>query len=163
MKAFPDAPAVSAAPAGLAVLPGSGAAGDESIVIGAHYDHLGTGWPDVHKGDEGRVHPGADDNASGVAVMLELARVLWHPVRGESPHGRPLVAHLLDPSLLALEAAEDLPAPLRLRYAYLAGELNRRSGRRDEALEAFEIAITASREAADRVAGALSGPLAARG
>ncbi|MCK7523817.1 MAG: PDZ domain-containing protein [Ignavibacteriales bacterium] len=33
------------------------------------------GWPDVHKGDEGKVHPGADDNASGVAVMLELARV----------------------------------------------------------------------------------------
>ena len=42
----------------------------------AHYDHLGTGWPDVHKGDEGQVHPGADDNASGVAVMLELAHAL---------------------------------------------------------------------------------------
>lgn len=48
---------------------------DQSVVVSAHYDHLGTGWPDVHKGDEGRVHPGADDNASGVAVLLELARV----------------------------------------------------------------------------------------
>ncbi len=48
----------------------------QSVVVSAHYDHLGTGWPDVHKGDEGRVHPGADDNASGVAVLLELARVL---------------------------------------------------------------------------------------
>jgi len=46
----------------------------QSIVVGAHYDHLGLGWPDVHAGDEGRVHPGADDNASGVAVLLELAR-----------------------------------------------------------------------------------------
>ncbi len=48
----------------------------QSVVVGAHYDHLGRGWPDVRRGEEGRIHPGADDNASGVAVMLELARVL---------------------------------------------------------------------------------------
>lgn len=56
----------------------------ESVVVGAHYDHLGLGWPDVHKGDEGKIHPGADDNASGVAVLLELARTLekkWIPER----------------------------------------------------------------------------------
>ncbi len=46
----------------------------QSVVLGAHYDHLGLGWPDVHKQDEGKIHPGADDNASGVAVLLELAR-----------------------------------------------------------------------------------------
>ena len=49
---------------------------DQSVLVTAHYDHLGLGWPDVHKGDEGKVHPGADDNASGVAVMLELAHAL---------------------------------------------------------------------------------------
>ena len=48
----------------------------QSVVLGAHYDHLGRGWPDVHAGDEGKVHPGADDNASGVAIMLELSRIL---------------------------------------------------------------------------------------
>ncbi len=48
----------------------------QSVVIGAHYDHLGLGWPDVHAGDEGQVHHGADDNASGVAVLVELARIL---------------------------------------------------------------------------------------
>jgi len=48
----------------------------QSVVVSAHYDHLGTGWPDVHKGNEGQVHAGADDNASGVAVMLELARAI---------------------------------------------------------------------------------------
>ena len=48
----------------------------QSVVVGAHYDHLGLGWPDVHAGDKGTIHPGADDNASGVAVLLELARVL---------------------------------------------------------------------------------------
>jgi hypothetical protein len=49
---------------------------EQSAIVSAHYDHLGLGWPDVHKGDEGKLHPGADDNASGVAVMLELARSL---------------------------------------------------------------------------------------
>jgi aminopeptidase N len=43
----------------------------ESVVIGAHYDHLGmTG---ASREFAGQVHPGADDNASGVAVLLELA------------------------------------------------------------------------------------------
>ena len=49
---------------------------DQSVVVVAHYDHLGRGWPDARKGAEGRVHPGADDNASGVAVLLELARAM---------------------------------------------------------------------------------------
>ena len=43
----------------------------ESVVIGAHYDHLGT--TGASKENAGKVHPGADDNASGVAVLLELA------------------------------------------------------------------------------------------
>ncbi|OGW27683.1 MAG: hypothetical protein A2X56_08260 [Nitrospirae bacterium GWC2_57_13] len=46
----------------------------QSVVIGAHYDHLGLGWPDVRKENKGKVHPGADDNASGTAILLELAR-----------------------------------------------------------------------------------------
>ena len=49
---------------------------DESVIVCAHYDHLGLGWPSANKGNEGKIHPGADDNASGVAVMLELAELL---------------------------------------------------------------------------------------
>ncbi len=61
----------------IGVLPGSKTEwAGQSALLTAHYDHLGFGWPDVHKGDEGKLHPGADDNASGVAVMLELAKVL---------------------------------------------------------------------------------------
>jgi hypothetical protein len=57
------------------VIPGSRAEwAGQSLVIGAHYDHLGYGWPDLHQGDRGKLHPGADDNASGVALLLELAR-----------------------------------------------------------------------------------------
>lgn len=49
---------------------------DYTIVIGAHYDHLGEGrqGSSLAKGSEGQIHNGADDNASGVAGMLELAR-----------------------------------------------------------------------------------------
>jgi len=47
---------------------------DETVVLSAHYDHLGMGWPDVRKGNEGLIHYGADDNASGVATIIELAR-----------------------------------------------------------------------------------------
>jgi aminopeptidase N len=65
------------------VLPGTKAEwAGQSALLTAHYDHLGLGWPDVHKGDEGMLHPGADDNASGVAVLLELAKAI---VSGEEP------------------------------------------------------------------------------
>ena len=47
-----------------------------TIVIGAHYDHLGTGHIGGSKDSlgVGKIHNGADDNASGVAGLLELAR-----------------------------------------------------------------------------------------
>lgn len=47
----------------------------EAIVIGAHYDHLGRGGSGSLAQREGQVHYGADDNASGVAGLLELARL----------------------------------------------------------------------------------------
>jgi Zn-dependent M28 family amino/carboxypeptidase len=48
----------------------------ETIVVGAHYDHLGSGPAfSLAKGEQKHsLHPGADDNASGVALLLELAR-----------------------------------------------------------------------------------------
>jgi len=61
----------------VSILPGAAPGlSHELIVIGAHYDHLGFGWPRVHQGDEGIFHPGANGNASGVALLLELARLL---------------------------------------------------------------------------------------
>jgi Zn-dependent M28 family amino/carboxypeptidase len=46
----------------------------EAIVVGAHYDHLGRGGQGSLAAREGEIHHGADDNASGVAGLLELAR-----------------------------------------------------------------------------------------
>ena len=48
----------------------------EVIVVGAHYDHLGRGGEGSGSlGREGDIHHGADDNASGTAGLLELARL----------------------------------------------------------------------------------------
>ncbi len=49
---------------------------NETIVIGAHYDHLGRGGSGSLAQRSGEIHHGADDNASGTAGMLELARLL---------------------------------------------------------------------------------------
>lgn len=47
---------------------------DETIIIGAHYDHLGYGnFGSLYDGAK-EVHNGADDNASGVSIMLNLAK-----------------------------------------------------------------------------------------
>ena len=46
---------------------------DQVIVVGAHYDHLGYGGR-ASLGPYGYIHPGADDNASGTAAVLELAK-----------------------------------------------------------------------------------------
>ncbi|MGH9491931.1 MAG: M28 family peptidase [Terriglobales bacterium] len=68
----------------LAYLPGKTA---EYVVIGAHYDHLGRGDANsLAPSLIGQVHPGADDNASGVAGVLELARI-FAPQRGQLQRG----------------------------------------------------------------------------
>jgi Zn-dependent M28 family amino/carboxypeptidase len=50
--------------------------GSDAVLLSAHYDHLGV--------RNGQVFPGANDNASGVAAVLELARLL----KGDGPHAR---------------------------------------------------------------------------
>jgi peptidase M28-like protein/PDZ domain-containing protein len=59
----------------IGILPGSDPKlKDEAVVIGAHYDHLGRGGQGSLAQREGEIHHGADDNASGTAALLELAR-----------------------------------------------------------------------------------------
>ena len=60
----------------LAMLPGNDSVlKKQSIIIGAHYDHLGYGdFMLSQTKKKKKVHYGADDNASGTAMMLELAR-----------------------------------------------------------------------------------------
>ncbi len=55
------------------LLPGTGELADEWVVVGGHYDHIGHGYTGSRAPGDDRVHPGADDNASGVGTILILA------------------------------------------------------------------------------------------
>ena len=57
--------------------------GSRTVIIGAHYDHLGMGGEGSLYRGEPAIHNGADDNASGVAVLLKVARMLqeWPEAR----------------------------------------------------------------------------------
>lgn len=64
------------------------------ILAGAHYDHLGfggTGSGSVRPGED-KIHPGADDNASGVSSVLEVARLLTVNQFGDKSEKRFAVA-----------------------------------------------------------------------
>ncbi|MGD2063111.1 MAG: M28 family peptidase [Nitrospirota bacterium] len=57
-----------------------------AIVLGAHYDHLGHGAAGSFDPDSGVIHPGADDNASGAALLVDLIGRL-----AGRPHRHPVV------------------------------------------------------------------------
>ena len=59
----------------IGVIEGEGDLADETIVIGGHYDHIGLGgYGSRARERKGEVHNGADDNATGTAAVLEMAR-----------------------------------------------------------------------------------------
>ena len=66
----------------LAVLPGQGALADQWVILGAHYDHVGPRSQPPPATDT--IYNGADDNASGTALMLEIARYLSDHVAGHN-------------------------------------------------------------------------------
>jgi hypothetical protein len=75
----------------LAVIPGRGALAEETVVIGAHYDHVGWGGfgslaPGTHA-----IHNGADDNASGTSMMLALAGMVRSRLANVASHRRVLM------------------------------------------------------------------------
>ena len=79
----------------LARLPAGNQPAADMVILGAHVDHLGRGLEgkSLARPDEaGRVHPGADDNASGVAALLEIAEHLADlKARGKLPLRRDIV------------------------------------------------------------------------
>jgi Peptidase family M28/PDZ domain len=110
---------------------------EEAVVIGAHYDHLGRGGQgSLAPEATGRVHPGADDNASGVAAVLGLARafaesggarrtLVFAAFAGEemgllgSAHYVRRPAHPLERTVLMLNL--DMVGRLRERTLYVSG------------------------------------------
>ena len=93
----------------LAYLPGKT---DEYVILGAHYDHLGRGEShSLAPSQIGQIHPGADDNASGTAGVLELAR-LFAPLKGQLQRGI-LFANFAGEELGLLGSAEWVRNPTR--------------------------------------------------
>jgi hypothetical protein len=81
------------------------------IVVSAHYDHLGK--------RDGVVYPGADDNASGVAVLLAVARLA-----ARSPGRHPIVVAAFDAEELGLEGAKTFVAGEQLTPDRVAIDVN---------------------------------------
>ncbi|MBS0211458.1 MAG: M20/M25/M40 family metallo-hydrolase [Planctomycetes bacterium] len=78
----------------LGVMPGSDPTlQNQYIIVGAHYDHVGYGTPKNSNGPIGQIHNGADDNASGVATLLEVIEALQHL---PGPPRRPILFALWD-------------------------------------------------------------------
>jgi Peptidase family M28/PA domain/PDZ domain len=72
----------------IAVLEGEGALAEETLVIGAHYDHVGRGGQGSLAPGSNEIHNGADDNASGTACLIELARRLGARQENKEPRPR---------------------------------------------------------------------------
>lgn len=70
----------------IGVIEGEGPLANETVLIGAHYDHLGFGPFGSRRPNPKALHPGADDNATGTAAVVELARRF--ALRGKSPARR---------------------------------------------------------------------------
>lgn len=93
----------------LAYLPGRT---DEFIIIGAHYDHLGRGnASSLAPSQIGQIHPGADDNASGTAGVVELARMFAQ--RGDHLERGILFATFAGEELGLLGSADWVKEPTR--------------------------------------------------
>ena len=93
---------------------------DQSIILSAHFDHLGV--------KQGVLYPGADDNASGVAMMLEVARAL---VQGPEKPKRSILFVGFDLEEIGLYGsryfAEHPPVPLDRVALFLTADMISRS------------------------------------
>ncbi|MCP4039827.1 MAG: M28 family peptidase [bacterium] len=77
----------------LGIFPGRGELSSETVVVGAHFDHLGRGGASSLTPDRDEVHNGADDNASGIASMVcGVAEVLKQIGEIDEPRRTLLVA-----------------------------------------------------------------------
>ncbi|MHB8838135.1 MAG: M28 family peptidase [Gemmatimonadaceae bacterium] len=94
-----------------AIIPGTGPLAGEYVIVGAHFDHLGRDSANARDPEKGHViHPGADDNGSGTAAVMELARrFATHPANRSV-----LIANFTGEELGLLgstEFASHLPVP----------------------------------------------------
>ncbi|MEO9590470.1 M28 family peptidase [Rhodopirellula bahusiensis] len=80
--------ATATSPNVIGVLEGKGKLADETIVIGAHYDHVGMGGVGSLAPGTVEIHNGADDNASGTSTMLAVAGRVVSELSDATDHRR---------------------------------------------------------------------------
>ena len=107
----------------LGILPGSDPAlAAEAIVVGAHYDHIGTGGQYSEAPEStGQIHNGADDNASGTAALLEMARIAG---AARSRFGRTIVFASFAGEELGLRGSEHYAAQPAVPLARTVAMIN---------------------------------------
>jgi hypothetical protein len=72
----------------IGVIDGEGPLANETVIIGAHYDHVGRGGQNSLAPGSSEIHNGADDNASGTVTLLELARRFGKQAQTKKPPRR---------------------------------------------------------------------------
>lgn len=72
----------------IGVIDGEGPLADETVIVGAHYDHVGRGGQNSLAPGSTEIHNGADDNASGTIALLELARRFATKAKVKAPARR---------------------------------------------------------------------------
>jgi len=115
------------------VLEGSGPRAAETVVVGAHYDHLGRGGPGSLAFGSREIHNGADDNASGTALVMELARRLGR--RADPPPRRVVFVAFSGEEMGLLGSAHYVarpPYPLRDTVMMLNYDMVGRLGEKGE-------------------------------
>ena len=123
----------------LALLPGRDPSrSSELVVVGAHYDHVGYGTAATSYGPLGVIHNGADDNASGVAGILEIAEAL---ARTNPRPRRPVLLALWDGEEKGLLGSRHFlrqpPESLRGKRAVFSVNLDMIGRLRGERVEVF--------------------------
>ncbi|MBI4885761.1 MAG: M20/M25/M40 family metallo-hydrolase [Acidobacteria bacterium] len=129
--------------------------GQEAIVFGGHYDHVGLGGRFSAAPDKtGEIHNGADDNASGIAALIEIARAAAAD-RSRFPRSLVFVAFAGEERGLLGSAhyTSDPSVPLASTVAMLNLDMVGRAGGRVEVGGMSTAALRDDVEAAARVAG----------
>jgi len=119
-----------------AILPGRGALANDIVVLGAHYDHLGYGGEGSMKPNEHAIHPGADDNASGTAGVLQSAARL-KKLLADVPNHRTILFTLFSGEETGLAGSAYLVDHYPMQHIMAMVNLDMIGMMKDETLVAF--------------------------